>query len=257
MEPINHSPPQPPGPAWLAGAGALGAAAVWVILGRWFPFFASQVEAIGLGMRPSDEHLAAITQAAFHNGLAAFGLLGGVLGFAFAVTTAIRHRSARVAAIGIPSGLLLGAAGGMLGGWCATMVSQALAETALVPRKYRVFNPALARACGWGLIGLGAGLGFSLPLANRRAIAQATIGAFLGGLLAAPCYQVLIGLAGMLAQLAGTEELIPEDGVVRAVWLGTVGVFIGLAAGLAGRTTKRQTAVASGEQKQPAVGSKQ
>jgi hypothetical protein len=226
------------GPGWLAGAGLLAAGAVWLVTWKWHPFFLHGVQVV-LGVRPSDEDIAAVNEANLYNVLAVFGLLGGTLGAAFASATAIRHRSVRLVLWGIPSGLVLGAACGMLGGWCAAMVAETLGQTAFMPHKYRHFNPTIARACGWGLLGLGAGLGFSLPLGNRRAVAQATLGALVGGLLAAPCYQAVIGIIGMFAQVSGAEEVVADEPLARAVWLGMAGVFIGLAAGLASSTSRR------------------
>lgn len=249
MEPLNTNVPQrAAGPGWLAGGGLLAAGAVWLVMSRWHPFFLHGVEQVGLGARPSDADLAAINAANLYNVLAAFGLMGGMLGLAFALATAIRHRSARLAIFGVVSGLVLGAAGGVLGGWCAAEVAETLGQGALVPAEYRHFNPTIARACGWSLIGLGAGLGFSLPLANRRAVAQAAIGGLVGGLLAAPCYQAIIGVVGMFAQVSGAEQVVADQALARAVWLGTAGVVVGLAVGLAGSTSSRPAKAGSRQQ---------
>lgn len=237
--PSQSSPPRAAGPGWLAAAGLLAAAVAWLITTQWYPFFQSGVT-VGIYARPSDEEIAAITQADLFNCLALFGLLGGALGVAFAGAMALRRRSPWLAVAGVPSGLILGAAGGMLGGWCASAVADALVQSALVPHKYRgALNPTIARACGWCLIGLGAGLGFSLPLANLRVIGQAALGALIGGLIAAPCYQVVVAIVGMFAQIAGADDLIPVNGVTSAAWFATAAVVIGLAAGLAGSTSGR------------------
>jgi hypothetical protein len=216
----------------LALGGFAAALISWLVVVLWYPFYFSGLS-FAPGVAPTPEQMTMLVRQTWVNTLALFALFGAALSTGLNITAALHRRSKRMALIGIPTGVALGGAFGALGGWCG----QALSDSSLLqfidrsrPEAELTVAVIVHAAC-WAVIGFGVGLGFALTALNGRDRLYAPLGACLGGMLATPCYQVIIVLVCLISPMGGTDSLIPEGNDSRLIWLITAGLAIGIGTG--------------------------
>jgi hypothetical protein len=95
-----------------------------------------------------------------------------------------------------------------------------------------------------GVMGLGLGLAMSLALSRPRPLVTCVTGCLLGGVLAALVFPPIVGffLPG-----ANTEDLVPDEGTGRLLWVGLVAGLIGMTVTGLGQEVPRKTDRQSGD----------
>ncbi|HWB07999.1 MAG TPA: hypothetical protein VG826_02055 [Pirellulales bacterium] len=237
------------GPVKLAVAGLAGGLATWAVVATWHPFYFSGLS-FAPGVAPSQEQLAILNRQTWINTLSVFALFGASLSAALGIAAALHRRSMRTAAIGVPLGAVWGGAAGALGGWCGQRLSDP-SFVELVDRsrpEAELATALIVHATCWGVIGLAVGLGFALAARSGRDWLHASLGAALGGILAAPCYQVVVLLVCLISPMGGTDTLIPEGNESRLFWFATAAVAIAVGAGGLSRRKEKPVAPASAPQ---------
>jgi hypothetical protein len=156
------------------------------------------------------------------------GSLGALLGAALGIGEGVARRSILPPVLT----LLLGAGGGVLGGFLACLVQEhTKANVGLAELKHTLL--AQLALC----IPLAAGIGLGLGLATRSAggIVATLLSSLAAGALAAVVYPLI---TSTLMPGISTDSLLPEEGTSRLMWLGLLSGLIGLVIPIAGRRRK-------------------
>lgn len=233
---VGRMPPMP-GPASrgsvgkMAIAGLLAAVIAAVIVNTWYPFFQAGLS-FGPGAVANDEQRALLTRYRWQNSAAVFAGFGLLLGASLGLAGGWRR-----AALACISGAAGGAIFGGLANWCAMALADQSFARVIDPAKpyHEIAKWTIVHATAWTLVGLGVGFGCSLPWATWRDVGRGTVAAALGGLLAAPCFQIFMTLIEVIAPIGGTDALIPDRGIGQFVWMATAAVLIGVAMSLTQR----------------------
>ena len=167
--------------------------------------------------------------ARIKNATLSFGVLAFTLGLVLTAAELLIRRDPLRAVWG---GLLAGVLAGVIGlgaGAAGAALSGALGPTdnpLVKPIVTPLVKLMLVQGAVLGVIGLGVGLAMSLPMFRPRLSITCMTGCLLGGLLAALIFPPAIGF---VFPNANTEDLMPEAGKGRFLW-------VGLAVGLIGVT---------------------
>ena len=171
------------------------------------------------------------------NAAIAYGFLGAATGLALGLTAGLSRRSARSALFGGLAGLVLGG------------LAPALVAPWVVPLHRKLYwpetpdlkLPIMVHGAMWCALGTAAGLAFGIGLGDRRRVAQAAIGGFLGALLAT----VLFDALGAIAFPFSRADLpIAETVPVRLLSRLLVAAGVALGAAWSVRERRRKTASA-------------
>lgn len=219
------------GPWRMAGAGLVAALVAWAVVATWYPFFRSGLS-FGVGAAPSAEESALLFRQQWQNYAVLFALVGSLLGASLGLAAGFRRR----AAIACFSGAVFGAVFGALASWCAMRLADQPFDAIVDPTQNHadMVKWTIIHAIAWTTTGFGVGLGCSLPWASWAEMGRKTAGAMLGGLIAGPCFHVLISLIELVKPMGGTEMLVPDRPFIKLIWMATAGVLIGLLAGSLG-----------------------
>lgn len=213
----------------MAGAGLLAALVAWAVVAKWYPFFKSGLS-FAPGAAPSAEESALLFRQQWQNYAVLFALAGSLMGAGLGLT------ARRRAAIGCFSGAVFGAVFGALASWCVLRLADQPFDAIVDPKENyaEMVKWTIVHAIAWTITGFGVGLGCSLPWASWTEMGRKTAGAMLGGLIAGPCFHVLISLIELIKPMGGTEMLVPDRPFNQLIWMATAGGLIGLLAGSLG-----------------------
>ena len=156
------------------------------------------------------------------------GSLGAALGLLLGIGEGVARRSALPALAVLP----LGIAGGIAGGFFASLVQEwvksnvGLAEIRHTVAAQLALALPLAGALGWGL---------GLATQSLGGFLKTLLAGLAAGALAAVIYPLL---ASVLLPGISTDALLPEQAGSRLLWLGLLAGLIGLVIPIAGRHRK-------------------
>lgn len=215
----------------MAGAGLVAALVAWAVVATWYPFFRSGLS-FAPGAAPTAEESALLFRHRWQNCAAVFALAGSLMGASLGLMAGFRRR----AAIACFSGAVFGAVSGALASWCVLGLVDQSFDAIVDPRENYadMAKWTIIHAIAWTITGFGVGFGCSLPWASWAEMGRKTAGAMLGGLIAGPCFHVLISLIELVKPMGGSEMLVPDRHFMQLIWLATAGVLIGLLAGSLG-----------------------
>lgn len=215
----------------MACAGLIAALVAWAVVATWYPFFKSGLS-FGPGAVPTAEESALLFRVRWQNSAVVFASAGSLMGALLGLMAGFRRR----AAIACFSGAVFGAVFGALASWCVLGLADQPFDAIVDPTENHaeMVKWTIIHAIAWTITGFGVGLGCSLPWASWSEMGRKTAGAMLGGLIAGPCFHVLISLIELVKPMGGTEMLVPDRHFMQLVWLASAGVLIGLLAGSLG-----------------------
>ena len=206
-------------PWHLAIAGAVAAVLTWFLVMPHYSFLTYVHQ--GTMFAPDPGEVETLARYRFTNPSLLFAAIAASSAVAFAIAEGLARRSMKFAALAAISGAVLSSGIGAAGGWLAEWVFELPLH-----RLVDLAKSVVVQATCWSLVGLGVGLGFSLPTWRRRVIGAASVGAVAGGLLASLLYGPA---SAIFAQMADTDALVPKHPIHRLTWLGTAVIFIGCA----------------------------
>lgn len=225
-------PALPAGPRLhpLAGLvlGLVSALAVWGLIQRVHPIYKMPRE-LNLGMGEPDwkvlAHRAEERWIVCRHAMLYAGSLGAVLALALGIGEGVARRSALPAACLLP----LGVAGGVLGGFLASLIQDwvranvGLAEIRHTLAMQLALCLPLGTAIGWGL---------GLATQTHAGFLKTLLAGMAAGGLAGVAYPVL---TSTLLPGVNTDAILPETAGARMLWLGLLAGLIGLIVAIAGR----------------------
>jgi pSer/pThr/pTyr-binding forkhead associated (FHA) protein len=166
------------------------------------------------------------------------GLIGLFLGSVDGIVEGNQRKLMWGGFIGALTGFVLGAIGLQLGGAVFDKLG-GNSMGASNPGFAAFARQVIARAFGWALMGLGMGVGSSLPSGSAARIRNGAIGGFLGGFLGGIVFDLLA--QGATPVQGGLGQSAPHDsgGPSRAVGFTAIGALTGFFIGLVDELTKQ------------------
>ena len=217
------------GPWRLGGAGLAAAVALWLVIDKAYPFWSDHTgEVTG---RPPDVALMSLVPIVhYQNVVALSALIGAGLGLVMALVEGVSRRSISFVISGSLSGAVLGGAIGAAAG-CAAQRVESFRFDVLID----LARAMTVQASFLGIVGLGVGLGVTLPARKLRLLFVGATGGAVGGVLASLLYTPL---AAIVFAMADTDGLVPSGILSRLVWLSMPALAIGLVLGGVGRAPR-------------------
>lgn len=192
----------------LALAGALGAFVAWAVLE---PF-------------TTDRPVALDPVTILLHMAAAFAVLGGLIGAALGSVEGLSAGVVDKALRGLGLGLVIGGAGGALGGLFGQLLYGSLVHGAQEPLFFRI----AVRTIAWALVGVFVGLGQGAPGATPRKLINGLLGGLLGGLAGG----LLFDPISITVQFFVSSEGAHAGWLSRLVAMVVTGLATGAAIGL-------------------------
>lgn len=217
---------------WLVIATLLASVGYAVLLEKVGFLYELPLEFIEMPMSPNDAYMArykvAFREMLCGNYMVHFAIFGTMLGLAIGAVGAAGNRIITIAmgAIGgAIGGALFAAVGGFLLGLANAFFIDINWETIrLIGFQVDPFvQTTILQILIWGCIGIGIGIGCTLPEFSLVRIAKGIQGGLLGGLLAGVTNSVA---AAVLFSSTSAIDFIPENLTERMVWAAICGVGI-------------------------------
>lgn len=237
---IGPRPLELVGGAWLfLVAGLIGGAVAWWTVQRFDePFKSPMIQGMS---GPTREQQQLLRRAEFGNVVFVYTVFGAIVAATFAVAEGIWRKRPDFCAVGLLTGLGLGAVFGAAGGAIVTMVFRnslpALMDDWIrshnVP--FNMVRTMVAHGVGWAITGLGIGLGLALPTLRGRIIIQAPFAGMVGGLVSALIY---VPVVATLDKTAQTDLMVAPPGWNRFAWFLTTAGLMGLIVGGLGKSRR-------------------
>ena len=214
----------------LVFAALLSSVGCAVLLEKVGLLYELPLEFIEMPMNPSNAYMVrykvAIREMLCGNYTVHFAIFGSMLGLALGAVGAAKNRIFSIAAGTIGAsigGALFAAIGGFLLGWIAAFCIDINWETIRLigfPVDPLV-QTTLLQCLIWACIGIGIGLGCTLPEFSLARIAKGFQGGVLGGLLAGVTSSLV---AAVLFSGTSAANFVPDDFNQRMVWAAICGV---------------------------------
>lgn len=221
---------------WLVIAALLSSVGCAVLLEKVGLLFELPLEFIEMPMNPSNAYMArykvAFREVLCGNYTVHFAIFGAMLGLAIGAVGAAKNHILSIAAGifgGAIGGALFAAIGGFLLGLITTFCIDFNWETIrLIGFHVDPFVQTTALQCWiWACIGIGIGIGCTLPEFSIARIAKGIKGGVLGGLLAGVTHSLV---AAVFYSGTSAVNFVPDNPTERMVWAAIcgVGICIGL-----------------------------
>lgn len=223
--------------AFLA-AGLVGGALAWAVVQHFDEPFPRPAIA---SRNPSPEQLAAVRRAEFGNVAFVFAVFGAIVSAGFVVTEGIARKRPVFAALGL---LVAAGLGGAFGAGAGAAVK--IAYEYPLPDSwddwirnpnfpFQMVKTMAVHGIGWGIVGLGIGLGLALPTGRARVFFRAPFAALIGGMISALVYGFVVAL---LFKTAQTDLMVPRGTWNRLAWFLVTAGLMGLVVGGLGKSPK-------------------
>lgn len=215
---------------WLVIAALLSSVGCAVLMDKIGFLYELPLEFVEMPMNPNDAYMArykvAFREMLSGNYTVQFATFGALLGLAIGAVGAAKNRVLSIAAGtigGAIGGALFAAIGGFLLGLLAAFFIDINWETLrLIGFQVDPFVQTTVLQCLiWGCIGIGIGVGCTLPEFSLARIAKGIQGGLLGGLLAGVTHSVV---AAILFSGTSAINFVPENPTERMVWAAICGV---------------------------------